>query len=59
MIKVMNNFNELYEVILVGKLEQVVSVIWEVVVGGVVFQEIINEYMIKVMEVIGVCFELG
>lgn len=55
----MNNLNELYEAILAGKLEQAVSVTREAVAGGVVPQEIINEYMIKAMEAIGARFESG
>jgi methanogenic corrinoid protein MtbC1 len=59
MINAMNNLNELYEAILAGKLEQAVSVTREAVAGGVVPQEIINEYMIKAMEAIGARFESG
>ena len=55
----MNNLNELYDAILVGKLEDAVKVTKIAVEEGVTPHEIINEYMIKAMEEIGSRFEAG
>ena len=51
----MNNLNELYDAILVGKLEDAVIAVEE----GMTPHEIINQYMIKAMEEIGSRFEAG
>lgn len=55
----MSNLNELYDAILVGKLEDAVKVTKIAVKEGVTPHEIINEYMIKAMEEIGSRFEAG
>lgn len=55
----MNNLNELYDVILVGKLEDAVKVTKIAVEEGMTPHEIINQYMIKAMEEIGSRFEAG
>lgn len=55
----MSNLNELYDAILVGKLEDAVKVTKIAVEEGVIPHEIINEYMIKAMEEIGSRFEAG
>ena len=55
----MNNLNELYDAILVGKLEDAVKVTKIAVEEGMTPQEIINQYMIKAMEEIGSRFEAG
>lgn len=55
----MNNLNELYDAILVGKLEDVVKVTKIAVEEGMTPHEIINQYMIKAMEEIGSRFEAG
>lgn len=55
----MNNLNELYDAILVGKLEDAVKVIKIAVEEGMTPHEIINQYMIKAMEEIGSRFEAG
>lgn len=55
----MSNLNELYDAILVGKLEDAVKVTKIAVEEGVTPHEIINEYMIKAMEEIGRRFEAG
>ena len=55
----MNNLNELYDAILVGKLEDAVKVTKIAVVEGMTPHEIINQYMIKAMEEIGSRFEAG
>ena len=55
----MINLNELYDAILVGKLEDAVKVTKIAVEEGVTPHEIINEYMIKAMEEIGSRFEAG
>ena len=55
----MNNLNELYDAILVGKLEDAIKVTKIAVEEGVTPHEIINEYMIKAMEEIGSRFEAG
>ena len=55
----MSNLNELYDAILVGKLEDAVKVTKIAVEEGVTPHEIINEYMIKAMEEIGSRFEAG
>ena len=49
----MNNLNELYDAILVGKLEDAVKVTKIAVEEGMTPHEIINQYMIKAMEEIG------
>lgn len=46
----MNNLNELYDAILVGKLEDAVKVTKIAVEEGMTPHEIINQYMIKAME---------
>ena len=55
----MNNLNELYDAILVGKLEDAVQVTKIAVEEGMTPHEIINQYMIKAMEEIGSRFEAG
>lgn len=55
----MSNLNELYDAILVGKLEDAVKVTKIAVEEGVTPHEIINQYMIKAMEEIGSRFEAG
>ena len=55
----MNNLNELYAAILVGKLEDAVKVTKIAVEEGMTPHEIINQYMIKAMEEIGSRFEAG
>ena len=55
----MSNLNELYDAILVDKLEDAVKVTKIAVEEGVTPHEIINEYMIKAMEEIGSRFEAG
>ena len=55
----MNNLNELYDAILVGKLEDAVKVTKIAVEEGMTPHEIINKYMIKAMEEIGSRFEAG
>lgn len=45
----MNNLNELYDAILVGKLEDAVKVTKIAVEEGMTPHEIINQYMIKAM----------
>lgn len=55
----MNNLNDLYDAILVGKLEDAVKVTKIAVEEGVAPHEIINQYMIKAMEEIGNRFEAG
>ena len=55
----MNNLNELYDAILVGKLEDAVKVTRIAVEEGMTPHEIINQYMIKAMEEIGSRFEAG
>lgn len=55
----MNNLNELYDAILVGKLEDTVKVTKIAVEEGMTPHEIINQYMIKAMEEIGSRFEAG
>lgn len=55
----MNNLNELYDAILVGKLEDAVKVTQIAVEEGMTPHEIINQYMIKAMEEIGSRFEAG
>lgn len=55
----MNNLNELYDAILVGKLEDAVKVTKISVEEGMTPHEIINQYMIKAMEEIGSRFEAG
>ena len=55
----MNNLNELYDAILVGKLEDAVKVTKIAVEEGMTPHEIINQYMIKAMEEIGSRFEAG
>ncbi|MCD7941202.1 MAG: corrinoid protein [Bacteroides intestinalis] len=55
----MSNLNELYDAILVGKLEDAVKVTKIAVEEGVTPHKIINEYMIKAMEEIGSRFEAG
>lgn len=55
----MNNLNELYDAILVGKLEDAVKVTKIAVEEGMTPHEIINQYMIKEMEEIGSRFEAG
>ena len=55
----MSNLNELYDAILVGKLEDAVKVTKIAVEEGVTPHEIINEYMIKAMEEFGSRFEAG
>ena len=55
----MNNLNELYDAILVGKLEDAVKVTKIAVEEGMTPHKIINQYMIKPMEEIGSRFEAG
>jgi corrinoid protein of di/trimethylamine methyltransferase len=55
----MNNLHELYDAILVGKLEDAVKVTKIAVEEGMTPHEIINQYMIKAMEEIGSRFEAG
>ena len=55
----MNNLNELYDEILVVKLEYAVKVTKIAVEEGMTPHEIINQYMIKAMEEIGSRFEAG
>ena len=55
----MNNLNELYDAILVGKLEDAVKVTKIAIEEGMTPHEIINQYMIKAMEEIGSRFEAG
>lgn len=55
----MNNLNELYDAILVGKLEDAVKVTKIAVEEGMTPHEIINQYMIKAMEEIRSRFEAG
>ena len=55
----MNNLTELYDAILVGKLEDAVKVTKIAVEEGMTPHEIINQYMIKAMEEIGSRFEAG
>ena len=55
----MNNLNELYDAILVGKLEDAVKVTKIAVEEGMTPHEIINQYKIKAMEEIGSRFEAG
>lgn len=55
----MNNLNELYDAILVGRLEDAVKVTKIAVEEGMTPHEIINQYMIKAMEEIGSRFEAG
>ena len=55
----MNNLNELYDAILVGKLEDAVKVTKIAVEEGMTPHEIVNQYMIKAMEEIGSRFEAG
>ena len=55
----MNNLNELYDAILVGKLEDAVKVTKIAVEEVMPPHEIINQYMIKAMEEIGSRFEAG
>ena len=55
----MNNLNELYDAILVGKLEDAVKVTKIAVEEGMTPHEIINQYMIKAMEEIGSRIEAG
>ena len=55
----MNNLNELYDAILVGKLEDAVKVTKIAVEEGITPHEIINQYIIKAMEEIGSRFEAG
>lgn len=55
----MNNLNELYDAILVGKLEDAVKVTKIAVEEGMTPHEIISQYMIKAMEEIGSRFEAG
>ena len=55
----MNNLNELYDAILVGKLEDAVKVTKIAVEEGMTPHVIINQYMIKAMEEIGSRFEAG
>ena len=55
----MNILNELYDAILVGKLEDAVKVTKIAVEEGMTPHEIINQYMIKAMEEIGSRFEAG
>lgn len=55
----MNNLNELYDAILVGKLEDAVKLTKIAVEEGMTPHEIINQYMIKAMEEIGSRFEAG
>ena len=55
----MNNLNELYDAILVGKLEDAVKVTKIAVEEGMTPHEIINQYMVKAMEEIGSRFEAG
>ena len=55
----MDNLNELYDAILVGKLEDAVKVTKIAVEEGMTPHEIINQYMIKAMEEIGSRFEAG
>ena len=55
----MNNLNELYDAILVGKLEDALKVTKIAVEEGMTPHEIINQYMIKAMEEIGSRFEAG
>lgn len=55
----MNNLNELYDAILVGKLEDAVKVTKIAVEEGMTPHEIINQYMIKAMKEIGSRFEAG
>ena len=55
----MTNLNELYDAILVGKLEDAVKVTKIAVEEGMTPHEIINQYMIKAMEEIGSRFEAG
>ena len=55
----MNNLNELYDAILVGKLEDAVKVTKIAVEEGMTPHEIINQNMIKAMEELGSRFEAG
>ena len=55
----MTDLNELYNAILVGKLEDAVKVTNEAVDDGISPNEIINMYMIKAMEEVGARFEAG
>ena len=55
----MTDLNELYNAILVGKLEDAVKVTNEAVNDGISPNEIINMYMIKAMEEVGARFEAG
>ena len=55
----MNNLNELYDAILVGKLEDAVKVTKIAVEEGMTPHEIINQYMTKAMGEIGSRFEAG
>ena len=55
----MTNLNELYEAILGGKLEQAQAVTQQAIAEGIEPQSIINDYMVKGMEEIGVRFEAG
>lgn len=55
----MNNLNDLYDAILVGKLEDAVKITKIAVEEGITPHEIINQYMIKAMEEIGNRFEAG
>lgn len=55
----MTDLNLLYDAILNGKLEQSVEVTNQAVAEGIEPQEIINGYMIKAMEEIGLRFQNG
>lgn len=55
----MANYNELYEAIVAGQLEQAVEVTNRAVADGIDPQSIINDYMVKGMEEIGARFEEG
>ncbi len=55
----MTDLNLLYDAILNGKLEQAVEVTNQAVAEGIEPQEIINGYMIKAMEEIGLRFQNG
>ena len=55
----MTHLHALYEAIFGGKLEPAVEVTQQAIAEGIEPQQIINDYMIPAMEVIGARFEAG
>ncbi len=55
----MNDLNQLKDAIITGKLEQAVALTQEGIDAGMLPQDIINNYLVKGMEEIGIRFEEG